>query len=351
MTVYVQSGATRPAAAIDPNPTTKADPCNTPEKQSKGERPMRHLFIINPAAGKRETTPQLEVLLEKLSFPHEVAYTQGEGDARRLTEEAVERGESVRIYACGGDGTLNEVVNGAAGHSHAAVTNVPKGTGNDFLKIFGPDYRKLFYDLESLAVGPQVPFDLIDCNGHLGIDVVCAGVDARIAEDVHRYKDWRFVSGIGAYILSLLENILFKGIARPITVRMGDIRWEDRPACLLCVCNGRHYGGGFMPVGEAMPDDGVLDMLLVKKVGLLTFLRLVGQYAKGLYRRYPELILEFHGQEVSFSAQKPITVVVDGEVMRDTAFTVRLSEKKVNFFYPAGADWSVPTGALDLDNL
>ena len=312
---------------------------------------MRHLFIINPATGKRETTPQLEVLLEKLSFPHEVAYTQGEGDARRLTEEAVERGESVRIYACGGDGTLNEVVNGAAGHSHAAVTNVPKGTGNDFLKIFGPDYRKLFYDLESLAVGPQVPFDLIDCNGHLGIDVVCAGVDARIAADVHRYKDWRFVSGIGAYILSLLENILFKGIARPITVRMGDIRWEDRPACLLCVCNGRHYGGGFMPVGEAMPDDGVLDMLLVKKVGLLTFLRLVGRYAKGLYRQYPELILEFHGQEVSFSAQKPITVVVDGEVMRDTAFTVRLSEKKVNFFYPAGADWSVPTGALDLDNL
>ena len=351
MTVYVQSGATRPAAAIDPNPTTKADPCNTPEKQSKGERPMRHLFIINPAAGKRETTPQLEVLLEKLSFPHEVAYTQGEGDARRLTEEAVERGESVRIYACGGDGTLNEVVNGAAGHSHAAVTNVPKGTGNDFLKIFGPDYRKLFYDLERLAVGPQVPFDLIDCNGHLGIDVVCAGVDARIAADVHRYKDWRFVSGIGAYILSLLENILFKGIARPITVRMGDIRWEDRPACLLCVCNGRHYGGGFMPGGEAMPDDGVLDMLLVKKVGLLTFLRLVGRYAKGLYRQYPELILEFHGQEVSFSAQKPITVVVDGEVMRDTAFTVRLSEKKVNFFYPAGADWSVPTGALDLDNL
>ena len=312
---------------------------------------MRHLFIINPAAGKKGSTAQLEALLDRLSVPHQAAYTKVEGDARRFAREAAEAGEPVRIYACGGDGTLNEVVNGAAGYSNAAITGVPKGTGNDFLKIFGPNYRTLFYNLEALAVGPQASFDLMDCNGHLGIDVVCAGVDARIAEDVHRYKDWRFVSGIGAYILSLLENILFKGIARPITVRMGDIRWEDRPACLLCVCNGRHYGGGFMPVGEAMPDDGVLDMLLVKKVGLLTFLRLVGRYAKGLYRQYPELILEFHGQEVSFSAQKPITVVVDGEVMRDTAFTVRLSEKKVNFFYPAGADWSVPTGALDLDNL
>ena len=300
---------------------------------------MRHLFIINPAAGKRGTTAQLEALLEKLTFPHKVMYTGKEGDARRFTQEAARPGEPVRIYACGGDGTLNEVVNGAAGLSHVAVTNVPKGTGNDFLKIFGPNYRELFYDLEALAVGAAVPFDLIECNGRLGIDVVCAGVDARIAADVHRYKDWRFVSGMGAYVLALLENIFFKGIARPMSVHMGDIHWEDRPASLLCVCNGRYYGGGFMPVGEAMPDDGVLDMLLVRKVSLLTFLRLVGRYAKGLYKQFPELILDYHGQGVSFSAGEPITVVVDGEVMRDTAFTVRLSEKKVNFFYPAGAGY------------
>ena len=238
---------------------------------------MRHLFIINPAAGKRGTTAQLEALLEKLTFPHKVMYTGKVGDARRFTQEAARPGEPVRIYACGGDGTLNEVVNGAAGLSHVAVTNVPKGTGNDFLKIFGLHYRTLFYDLEALAMGPQTPFDLIDCNGRLGIDVVCAGVDARIAADVHRYKDWRFVSGMRAYVLALLENIFFKGIARPMSVHMGDIHWEDRPASLLCVCNGRYYGGGFMPVGEAMPDDGVLDMLLVRKVSLLTFLRLVGR--------------------------------------------------------------------------
>lgn len=304
---------------------------------------MKHLFIINPAAGKKGSTRELEALLDRLSFPHEVAYTEKEGDARRLAEEAARTGEPVRIYACGGDGTLNEVVNGAAGCPHAAVTNVPKGTGNDFLKIFGPDYRKLFYDLEALAVGPETPFDLIDCNGKLGIDVVCAGVDARIAAGVHRYKDWWLVSGIGAYILSLLENVFFKGIARTMTVHMGDVRWEEKPASLLCVCNGRYYGGGFMPVADAMPDDGVLDMLLVRKVGLFTFLRLVGKYAKGRYREYPELIRDCHGEAVTFSAKEPITVVVDGEVMRDTAFAVRLSEKKINFFYPAGAGYE-PAG-------
>ena len=94
-----------------------------------------------------------------------------------------------------------------------------------------------------------------------------------------------------------------------------------------------------MPVPEAMPDDGVLDILLVGEVSLATFLRLVRQYARGHYRRYPQWVTAYHGQAVRFSAQEPITVVVDGEIMRDTRFTVRLSEKKVNFFYPSRASY------------
>lgn len=246
----------------------------------------------------------------------------------------------MRIYACGGDGTLNEVVNGAAGFDNAAVTCVPKGTGNDFLKLFGPRFRELFYDLEALAAGPQRAFDLMDCNGKLGLDVVCAGVDARIAAGVHRYKDLRFVSGIGAYLLSLTEQVIFRGLCRPLTIRAEGLDWQERQTAILCICNGRHYGGGFMPVPDAMPDDGVLDVLAVGEISRLTFFRLVGKYAQGLYRQYPQLITDWHGQSLSFSSPREITVVVDGEVMRGTRFTVRLSPLKINFFFPAGADYS-----------
>ena len=76
---------------------------------------MKHLFIIYPAAGKPETTPALEQQLTKLSFPYEVVYTHKAGDAEVFARTAAQTGEAVRIYACGGDGTLNEVVNGAAG--------------------------------------------------------------------------------------------------------------------------------------------------------------------------------------------------------------------------------------------
>ena len=314
--------------------------------RKKGASVIRHIFIINPAAGKPETTHRLEEQLSRLSVPHEVFYTREAGEAQKIAERAAAEGVPARLYACGGDGTLNEVVNGAAGHDFLAVTNVPKGTGNDFLKLFGPDYRALFSDLEALAAGPQTPFDLMDCNGKLGLDVVCAGVDARIAAGVHRYSKLKGVSGRWAYLLSLAEQIFLRGICRPMTVEMGGRRWENEPTAILCICNGRHYGGGFMPVGEAMPDDGVLDMLRVGQASLFTFLRLVGKYAKGRYRDYPQIIDAVHSREVSFSAREPITAVVDGEVLTDTAFTVCLSEKKVNFFYPAGVSYapSIPTG-------
>lgn len=305
---------------------------------------MRHVFLINPHAGKQDQTARIRALADRLAAAHNLdcrcLLTDRPGGAEVLSRALAETGEPVRIYACGGDGTLNEVVNGAAGFDNAAVTCVPKGTGNDFLKLFGPRFRELFYDLEALAAGPQRAFDLMDCNGKLGLDVVCAGVDARIAAGVHRYKDLRFVSGIGAYLLSLTEQVIFRGLCRPLTIRAEGLDWQERQTAILCICNGRHYGGGFMPVPDAMPDDGVLDVLAVGEISRLTFFRLVGKYAQGLYRQYPQLITDWHGQSLSFSSPREITVVVDGEVMRGTRFTVRLSPLKINFFFPAGADYS-----------
>lgn len=301
---------------------------------------MKHLFILNPHAGKKgaaeEFCAQIRHIFQEREF--EIAFTERPGHAEELSRAAARTGKPVRIYACGGDGTLNEAVCGAAGYENAAVTNVPRGTGNDFLKIFGPEYRAAFSDLAALAEGPQAAFDLMDCNGKLGLGVICAGVDARIAADVHKYSRLPLIHGIGAYILSLVVNVLFKGISRPTTVQVEGETLSGGTA-IICICNGRYYGGGFMPVGGAMPDDGVLDMLIVPKVSRFTFFRLVGQYAKGRYLDYPGIIRHFHGECISYSSPEEIVTVVDGEVLRGPSFTVRLSEKKVNFFYPAYVDY------------
>lgn len=301
---------------------------------------MRHEFIINPAAGKkkhiRAAIQAIQNACARHDLRHTVTLTECAGDAVRITRSIVETGEPARIYAVGGDGTLCEVLQAAAGAEQAAVTNLPAGTGNDFLKLFGEGYREAFWELDSLFTdSAEAALDVMDCNGRLGLDVVCAGVDARVAADVDRFKALPLVKGKGAYILSLAQNVLFKGIAKPMTVHIDGQTW-DKPTSILCICNGRHYGGGFMPVGDAMPDDGILDTLLVPQVSLPTFARLVGDYANGKYADYPELIEAHHtAGPICYEAAEPITTVVDGEVMKSKSFTVSLSDKKLRFFWPA----------------
>lgn len=303
---------------------------------------MKHVFILNPNAGKKKDVEEFchRIRQAMEGREYQILFTEYGGHAEELARAAAESGEQVRIYGCGGDGTLNEVVCGAAGWENAAVTNIPRGTGNDFLKIFGPDFRQAFSDISALADGPQVKFDLMDCNGKLGLGVVCAGVDARIADDVHKYKRLPLIGGMGAYILALIENVLFKGINRPATVKVEGQTFSGETA-IICICNGRYYGGGFMPVGEAMPDDGILDMLVIPKVSLFTFVKLVGKYAKGRYRDFPELISHFHGPEIEFSSHEDIVTVVDGEVMRARQVLVKVSDTKINFFYPSYVDYAL----------
>ena len=302
---------------------------------------MRHVFIINPMAGRRDSRERLLKRLEQefSRGEYQVCLTRARGDARQLAQEAVDRGEPVRLYACGGDGTLNEVVNAAAGRSHAAVTNVPMGTGNDFLRIFGRQGRKRFADLAALRDGPQAAFDLMDCNGLLGLNVVCAGIDARVADDVHRFKRLPLIVGTGAYVLSLIHKV-GQGLSQPMEIRAGQLHCRG-PITIVCICNGRFYGGGFCPVPEAMPDDGVLDMLVVGDLTRRRFARYVGKYAAGKYRQCPpDIVTAYHGQEVSICSQEELTVVVDGESLYGRQFTIRLSERKVNFFYPQDVSYS-----------
>ena len=99
---------------------------------------MKHCFLVNPAAGKKDSTflctTQIKELCRELDY--EILVSKKPGDLTRFAREAAESGEEVRLYACGGDGTLNEVINGAAGHANVSVTCWPVGSGNDFVKIF-----------------------------------------------------------------------------------------------------------------------------------------------------------------------------------------------------------------------
>ena len=159
---------------------------------------MKHIFIINPAAGKKDSRQRVYTMAEALKKNHnldvECMLTKSRGHATALTRAIAETGDYVRFYACGGDGTVNEIANGIAGFPNAAMTCIPIGTGNDFLKNFGKDAEPLFLDAENLWNGDVTPLDLIDCNGKYCLTIACTGIDARIAE--------LKASGLGADVVS-----------------------------------------------------------------------------------------------------------------------------------------------------
>ena len=300
---------------------------------------MKHVFIINPSAGKNDSRQRIYTMAEALREKHgldvQCMLTASVGHAATLARGLAESGEDVRLYACGGDGTISEVANGIAGFSNAAMTAIPTGTGNDFLKNFGPDMEK-FQDAENLWAGEVFPLDLIACNGRLCLTIACNGIDARIADSVHQYGNSPLLHGRNSYLASVAVNFLFKPIGRHWKVWLDDEALEDDFA-LVSMCNGRYYGGGSMPVPEARMNDGVLHTVLIKNIPKATFARLFAPYSAGEYRKLPqELIRVSTARQVRIQAEEDIVTCLDGECFRSREVVMGLADKRLRFFGPKG---------------
>lgn len=301
---------------------------------------MKHVFIINPHAGKKDQTARLyemaDHLRDDLGLDCVCMLTDRPGSAADMARKLAESGEELRIYACGGDGTAHEVANGIAGFDNAAMTVIPTGTGNDLLKNFGSDAEK-FRDAENLWDGDVFPLDLIDCNGKLCLTIACSGIDARVAEDVHRYGKSPMLGGQGSYIASVAVNFLGSSIARRWKVSLDGGEPVEDDYALVSLCNGRYYGGGFFPVPEAKMDDGILHAVIVRKVTRLEFLRLIVPYSKGAHRSLPSHLIQVQPiREIHITADEDIVYCLDGECLHSREILMKMADKQVNFFGPKG---------------
>ena len=300
---------------------------------------MIHLFIINPAAGSRDRTEQYRRNIAETCTKYDLTYrievSQAPGECRRIAREAARSGEEYRIYACGGDGTLNEVVSGAAGFDNVSVTCYRGGSGNDFIRIFNdPD---AFSDLERLLDCKETEFDLVRCNDDISLNICSVGLDARIGTDVSNYKRLPLLSGFRAYAVSTVVNVI-RGISEHYVVKV-DGQTLDGQYTMICVCNGRFYGGGFNPVPEADPSDGMLDVLLVEKVSRLQVPGVIGKYKNGRYKELPHLVRHFRTDSVTILCDKPTSVNLDGELRVAQEVEFRVAQEKIRFFYPKELIW------------
>ena len=302
---------------------------------------MTHLFIINPAAGSRNRTDDYSEVIHRIcrerGLDYEIRVSTAPGECHRIAREAAETGKELRIYACGGDGTLNEVMSGAAGFDNAAVTVFSGGSGNDFVKIFNEP--KAFFQLERLLDAEETAFDLIDCNGDLSLNICSVGLDARIGLDVSNYKRLPLLHGFAAYAASTVVNVI-RGVHEHYVVEING-ETVDADQTMICVCNGRCYGGGFHAMPDADPTDGMLDVLLVKKVSRLEVAGVVGKYKEGRYKELGHIARYFKTDRVVIHCDKPTPIQLDGELRTAKTVELKISDKKLRFFYPRGLSYAV----------
>ena len=300
---------------------------------------MKHLFIINPAAGHKNRAEQYREQIHAACLSrglrYGIALSQGPGDCTRIAREAAESGEEVRLYACGGDGTLNEVAAGAAGYPNAAVTVFAGGSGNDFIKIF--DDPDAFFHIDRLLDAEEAVFDMIRCNDSLALNICCVGLDSRIGRDAALYKRLPLLGGSRAYLASVAVNF-FRGISEHYIVDIGDEQIEDQ-LTFVCVCNGRFYGGGFNPVPEADPADGKLDVLVVRHVPRLRIPGALTKYKAGRYQELTDLARYFRTDRLKVTCDHPSPVNLDGEIRTAETVEFSVADEKLRFFYPKGLKW------------
>lgn len=300
---------------------------------------MKHYFIINPNAGPNDMSSILssEIHAAFDGMDYEIYITTKENDAYIHTKEVVSKiTEETCFYACGGDGTSYEVINAIMNHPLAHFAVIPIGSCNDYLKSY-PKYD--FRDLEGYVNGNLLPIDIIKANDHYVVNEVNIGYDARTNYDCSRYK--KKIKNIHtAYNLALAKNLL--KMNRPTTIIVNNEVMLDQKTLLITAANGQYYGGGFKCTPYADPQDGKLDLMIVKAISAPKFLKMVKFYKRGEHVDHPKLkdkvVLYKQIDEVVIKSSEEMCVCLDGENEFTKEIKISVIPRGIKMLFPEKRD-------------
>lgn len=295
---------------------------------------MKYLFIINPAAGKgnkqHEIIDSVNRYFKDKDDDYEVYITSAAGDAKSKSIVAAQSGEELTVFACGGEGTVFEVLNGIVGFENVKLGVIPCGSANDFLKFFESSVP--FSDIAEQIGGTAVPTDIIKANEYYCLNGCSVGMDAVVARDMSIFKNWRGVSGSMAYKLAVIKTFFGK-IGVNINLSVDGEAAENEDCLFAVIANAPYYGGGYKSAPDADPFDGMLDFTKVKTISKLKVPGFLSLYEKGLHASLDYADLKRCGS-MEFTAQTAVPVNLDGEIIESKHMKFEIVKGGVNFVLP-----------------
>lgn len=300
-----------------------------------GANKVKIKIILNPYANRWGAKTQ-EDLLRRL-FAEEDCHcdlvaTREPGEGIELAEAAVREGYDI-VVAAGGDGTINEVINGILRATFDGPTLpfgiIPLGSANDFNKLAGlPD--SVERAVEVIKAGHTRQIDAGQVNDRYFINNSAIAMEPTVT-----MESWKIqrISGETRYIVALI-----RALARLSAWQM-DVTWDGGtyrgPAYLLSVCNSERTGGFTMAPGAEI-DDGVMDLVIAREVPKLTFLQMLLQLLQGRHTEHKDVIFT-RVTRIEIATDPGTPVHADGEVFStfETAFTYSVLPGKVTLLSPA----------------
>ncbi len=295
---------------------------------------MKHVFVVNPCAGGKDCGDDIAVALSQLNIDTEIYETTAPRDATRFVAQWCDDhpGVAVRFYACGGDGTLNEVVSGAIGRD-CEVACYPCGSGNDYVKYWGD---RDFTDFETLTSGSAVTVDVMRVGDRYCINTLNFGFEAEVCRTMADVRRKPVIGGRMAYTTGIVKS-LATGRRNPCRIMADGEPWFEGDLLLASLANGRYAGGGYKCAPWAVVDDGLMELMAIKPMSIARFAKMIGHYERGEHLDMPELhdvIRHRRTAHVVIESDRPFFIATDGELLSGTRFEVECLHQKLQFVVP-----------------
>lgn len=299
---------------------------------------MTHYFIINPTAGKGRPVkliPKIEEACKKVKAEFVIHLTQSKQSAIDFVKNVTSKSKKSRIYAVGGDGTLNDVLAGVEDFENTEICCVPCGTGNDFIKTLKIPREQLL-DIDNILTAPSKKVDFMTVDEHRCLNICNIGIDSNAAFYMQEFKRLPLLKGSMPYLLGVMKS-LFGKLGNELKIVLNGKIEVNGDYMLIAIANGQYYGGGYKAAPLAKVDDGLLDVCLVNKVSRGKVLKLIGKYKAGVHLEHPAFkgILTYHNAtELDIDSQEPLRICIDGDLITEKTVKIRLSPFKLSFVVP-----------------
>jgi len=295
---------------------------------------MKYIFILNNHAGNKSAEKENEFLEQyKDKVEYALHLTLGKKEATTFIKNYCKENpeEETCFVACGGDGTVNEVISGLVGEKNKYFAVLSYGSGNDFIKCFP---NKDFLSLDKLFAGEKTQIDVMQVNDSYSVNVINVGFDAKVGSVANKVKDKGGKNPYGRGVFTAI----FTAMKNKIDVYADGEKVGGEKMLMANFSNGKYCGGKYLCAPLSVMDDGLMEFSYFKPVSLFKFLKILKPYERGEHINHPALngILTYkRTADIKVVSQKEIELSLDGEMLSGTEFNIKCLHKALNFIVPA----------------